>query len=114
MNSAEMELLGKQINYSKTNIVWVGLGTPKQIYFSHRLSSYCSVHAILAVGAAFDFHTGKIKKAPLWLQKIGLEWFYRLLREPKRLFKRYLRVVPAFVFFGFVDVLIFYYKKVFR
>lgn len=113
MKEPEMKYLGQTINQSKTNIVWVGLGAPKQIYFSHKLSSYCTVHAILPVGAAFDFHTGKIKKAPLWLQKLGLEWFYRLLKEPKRLFKRYRKVVPAFLLYGMVDLLSFYFKKIF-
>ena len=53
--------------------------------------------ALIGVGAAFDFHAGVIRQAPLWMQRHGLEWFYRLCREPRRLWRRYLRTNPAFV-----------------
>lgn len=53
--------------------------------------------ALIGVGAAFDFHAGVVKQAPLWMQRHGLEWMYRLCREPRRLWRRYLRTNPAFV-----------------
>ena len=105
MSEEQFQQLGKEISSGKTHVVWVGLGAPKQLYFSHKLRNYVKVQAILPIGAAFDFHTGRVKKAPKWIQKLGLEWFYRLVREPKRLFKRYIKVVPAFLFYNFLEVL---------
>jgi N-acetylglucosaminyldiphosphoundecaprenol N-acetyl-beta-D-mannosaminyltransferase len=86
------------INDSGAAVVWVGLGAVKQEYWmaQHRESLHAS--ALIGVGAAFDFHAGVVKQAPLWMQRRGLEWFYRLCREPRRLWRRYLRTNPAFVF----------------
>lgn len=100
MNYAEM---AAAIKAAKADIVWVGLGTPKQIYCAHELAKKTQVKYIITIGAAFDFHTGRIKKAPHWIQKIGMEWMFRLLMEPKRLFKRYFRVVPQFLWFALLD-----------
>jgi len=61
--------------------------------FRHRLT----VPVLIGVGAAFDFHAGKLKRAPVWMQEIGMEWFYRLMHEPKRLWRRYLVNGPIFV-----------------
>jgi N-acetylglucosaminyldiphosphoundecaprenol N-acetyl-beta-D-mannosaminyltransferase len=57
------------------------------------------------VGAAFDFHTGKVKQAPKLMQKVGLEWFFRLLMEPKRLYRRYLEIVPKFIWYNLKEFL---------
>jgi N-acetylglucosaminyldiphosphoundecaprenol N-acetyl-beta-D-mannosaminyltransferase len=74
---------------SKAQVVWVGLGTPKQDWESARLAA--EVGAIfVAVGAAFDFIAGEKKQAPMWMQRSGLEWLFRLAVEPRRLWKRYL------------------------
>jgi N-acetylglucosaminyldiphosphoundecaprenol N-acetyl-beta-D-mannosaminyltransferase len=79
----------EQINHSGASILFVGLGCPKQEF-------WCATHAphlkpiSIGVGAAFDFHAGTKKRPPLWVQKSGLEWLYRLISEPKRLWKRYL------------------------
>lgn len=94
----------KKIQSAKPTIVWVGLGAPKQIYFSYELSKILSTHYIIPIGAAFDFHTGRVKKAPKWIQKIGMEWCYRLFQEPKRLLKRYLKVVPLFIWYNLIDL----------
>ncbi|MFK8046227.1 MAG: WecB/TagA/CpsF family glycosyltransferase [Crocinitomicaceae bacterium] len=96
--------IGTNIDKSKANIVWVGLGAPKQIYFTNELVKHCNVQAIITIGAAFDFHTNRVKKAPKWIQKIGMEWFYRLLKEPRRLFGRYFKTIPLFMYYGFIDV----------
>ncbi|MDB5230095.1 MAG: glycosyltransferase [Chitinophagaceae bacterium] len=105
MNDVEMEALGSQINNSGADIVWIGLGTPRQEEFASRLSSYSNVHYIITVGAAFDFHTGKLKQAPNWMQNAGLEWLFRLMIEPKRLYKRYLTIVPLFIFYNVKEFL---------
>lgn len=77
------------IQESQATIVWVGLGTPKQDYVVHEIASRCVVTA-MAVGAAFDFIAGTQPEAPGFLQGTGLEWVYRLFKEPRRLWKRYL------------------------
>ena len=79
----------KMISESSATIVWVGLGTPKQDYVAHEIAQQIPVHAI-AIGAAFDYLSGNISEAPKLFQILGLEWFYRLMKEPKRLARRYL------------------------
>jgi N-acetylglucosaminyldiphosphoundecaprenol N-acetyl-beta-D-mannosaminyltransferase len=96
MTSNEWIVLGKMINDSGANIVWIGLSTPKQEVFAEELSKYCSVNYIITVGAVFDFFTGHLERGPKFMQKNGLEWLYRLYKEPKRLWRRYAQVIPAF------------------
>lgn len=103
MSDEELKELAKDINSQKTDVVWIGLSTPKQEIFAYRLSKFTNVHFICTVGAAFDFHTGKVKEAPKWIQKIGMEWFFRLLVEPKRLWKRYFEIVPLFIWYNFLE-----------
>jgi len=97
MSDDEFKALAASINRSKADVVWIGLSTPKQEHFARRLAQWTNVHFIVTVGAAFDFHTDRIKQAPRWIQKSYLEWFYRLMTEPKRLYKRYLEIVPLFI-----------------
>ncbi|WP_370448632.1 WecB/TagA/CpsF family glycosyltransferase [Cryobacterium sp. TMB1-7] len=78
-----------RIRDSGADIVWVGLGTPKQDFEAMRLANSLPIVAI-AIGAAFDFAAGTLREAPPWMTALGLEWSYRLLREPKRLWRRYL------------------------
>lgn len=86
----------KAINDAKVNVLFVGIGCPKQERWmaEHKDSLNC---VMLGVGAAFDFIAGSKKHAPRWMQQIGLEWFFRLLSEPKRLWKRYLITNPRFI-----------------
>lgn len=100
MTDEEMTALGNTIKASGANVVWIGLSTPKQEKFGTRLAKFTNVDFIITVGAAFDFHTGNVKQAPKWIQKSGLEWFFRMTMEPKRLFKRYVEIVPLFVFYN--------------
>jgi N-acetylglucosaminyldiphosphoundecaprenol N-acetyl-beta-D-mannosaminyltransferase len=86
----------QKITDSGANIVWVGLGTPKQDYEVERIKASLPVTA-LAVGAAFDFIAETVEQAPTWMQKSGTEWVYRWSKEPKRLAKRYLWGNPKFV-----------------
>jgi N-acetylglucosaminyldiphosphoundecaprenol N-acetyl-beta-D-mannosaminyltransferase len=88
-DAKEIRRIDSAIRESHANIVWVGLGTPKQDYEATRISQTCNVPAV-AVGAAFDFLAGTKNEAPQFLQGIGLEWLYRLLSEPRRLWRRYL------------------------
>jgi N-acetylglucosaminyldiphosphoundecaprenol N-acetyl-beta-D-mannosaminyltransferase len=99
--------IADQISNAKADIVWIGISTPKQEEFAFNLSKYTNVSYIIAVGAAFDFHIDAIKQAPGWIQKIGMEWFYRLLVEPKRLFKRYIYIVPKYIYLNLLDLIKF-------
>jgi N-acetylglucosaminyldiphosphoundecaprenol N-acetyl-beta-D-mannosaminyltransferase len=105
MADIEWKALVHQIIMSRTDIVWIGLSTPKQEKFAAKLASMVNVKYIITVGAAFDFFTGRVKQAPKWMQKAGLEWFYRLCQEPKRLFKRYLKIVPKFTVLAISELL---------
>lgn len=89
MTPTETAAQDQVISESGANIVWVGLGTPKQDFEVERLSQALPVVAI-AIGAAFDFVAGTKREAPSWMSKVGLEWLFRLASEPRRLWRRYL------------------------
>jgi N-acetylglucosaminyldiphosphoundecaprenol N-acetyl-beta-D-mannosaminyltransferase len=89
----ELEL----INASGAAVVWVGTGQPRQEQWMHRMRPRLSAPLLVGVGAAFDFHAGLVSQAPPWMQRSGLEWVYRLSREPRRLWPRYVRYNPRFV-----------------
>ena len=85
-----------EITGSGVRILFVGIGCPKQeIWMAEHKDRINAV--MLGVGAAFDFHTGRVKQAPGWMQRSGLEWLFRLLMEPRRLWKRYFKHNPRFV-----------------
>lgn len=86
----EIEHIIKIINEKKPDILAVGLGAPKQEKFLFKYRDRLNVPVSLAIGASIDFEAGNIKRAPKWMQDTGLEWFYRLCKEPKRMFKRYI------------------------
>lgn len=77
------------INKYKPDILAVGLGAPKQEKFIYKYKDKLQVPISLAIGATIDFEAGNIKRAPIWMQKSGLEWLYRFIKEPKRMFRRY-------------------------
>lgn len=89
-NEFELNKIIKMINETKPDILAVGLGAPKQEKFIWKYKNKLNVPISLAIGASIDFEAGNIKRCPEWMQKNGLEWFYRLVKEPKRMFKRYL------------------------
>ena len=92
----EDEAILDEIHASGADIVWVGLSTPKQERWMAAHAGRLRATAI-GVGAAFDFHAGNVSQAPSWMQRAGLEWFYRLIQEPRRLFVRYAVGIPTFV-----------------
>ncbi len=97
LTEAEGRRYVEVLNQSGAHIVWVGLSTPKQELWMHRWRPLLEAPLLIGVGAAFDFHAGTLPQAPPTLQRAGLEWAYRLTREPRRLWRRYLRNNPAFV-----------------
>ncbi len=92
-NEREIEL----INDSGAAVVWVGTGQPRQELWMHDMRPLLRPPLLVGVGAAFDFHAGLVSQAPPWMQRNGLEWSYRLSREPRRLWRRYARYNPRFV-----------------
>lgn len=97
LNPAEDDDVVDRINRSGADIVWVGLSTPKQERWMAAHVGRLQAPAMVGVGAAFDFHAGLVSQAPSWMQQRGLEWLYRVAKEPRRLWKRYLQNNPAFV-----------------
>jgi N-acetylglucosaminyldiphosphoundecaprenol N-acetyl-beta-D-mannosaminyltransferase len=101
MGSAE-ELCNEQaaslINQARPDIVWVGVSTPKQEAWMACMRPLLDAPVLIGVGAAFDFHTGRVAQAPHWIQQAGLEWLFRLAHEPRRLWRRYLLDNPRFLF----------------
>jgi N-acetylglucosaminyldiphosphoundecaprenol N-acetyl-beta-D-mannosaminyltransferase len=97
LTPAEEERAIADIDSSGAEIVWVGTGQPKQERWMARMRPRLRAPLLVGVGAAFDFHAGLVPQAPRWMQRSGLEWSYRLVREPRRLWRRYARYNPRFV-----------------
>jgi N-acetylglucosaminyldiphosphoundecaprenol N-acetyl-beta-D-mannosaminyltransferase len=97
LNFEEEDELLLQIHSCRPHIVWVGLSTPKQERWMAQYVNRCRVPLLVGVGAAFDFHTGRIRDCSSWLKRAGMQWAHRLLQDPKRLWNRYLRNNPEFV-----------------
>ncbi|HEY5079379.1 MAG TPA: WecB/TagA/CpsF family glycosyltransferase [Opitutaceae bacterium] len=97
LNEAERTGLASAFAGARPDITWVGLGTPKQERFMAGPGKALGAGLLIGVGAAFDFHSGRIRQAPLWIQRSGLEWIFRLCMEPRRLGWRYLATNTMFV-----------------
>jgi N-acetylglucosaminyldiphosphoundecaprenol N-acetyl-beta-D-mannosaminyltransferase len=111
MQEDDWDNLVAKINESSVQIIWIGLSTPKQEKFAYELAKRVKVRYIITIGAAFDFHTGQLAQAPRWMQRSGLEWFYRLCKEPRRLWKRYIEIVPKFAIMASADLIKHYLRK---
>lgn len=97
LTEEEDEEICNQINEAKPDVLWVGIGVPKQEKWMVRTRDRLEVPVMCAVGAAFDFHAGRVSQAPTWMQERGLEWTYRIAQEPRRLLPRYLYTNPRFM-----------------
>jgi len=97
LTEAERAGVVQEINSSRADVVWVGIGVPKQEKWMAQMRPLLEAPVLIGVGAAFDFHAGLVPQAPVWIQESGLEWAYRLVHEPRRLGRRYLRYNPRFV-----------------
>jgi N-acetylglucosaminyldiphosphoundecaprenol N-acetyl-beta-D-mannosaminyltransferase len=86
-----------RIQAAAPDVVWVGMSTPKQERWMYEHRGRLSVPLMAGVGAAFDFVAGTLKQAPAWMQENGLEWFFRLVQEPRRLWRRYLVIGSKFL-----------------
>jgi N-acetylglucosaminyldiphosphoundecaprenol N-acetyl-beta-D-mannosaminyltransferase len=97
LSDDEERKLAADIDESGAAIVWCGISTPRQEKWVARMRPLVGAPVLVSVGAAFDFLAGRVSQAPSWMQRRGLEWAYRLSREPRRLGPRYLRSNPAFI-----------------
>jgi N-acetylglucosaminyldiphosphoundecaprenol N-acetyl-beta-D-mannosaminyltransferase len=104
LSAEEEEALRAQIEECKPDVLWCGLSTPKQERFMAAYGGRLPVKLMVGVGAAFDLLSGNLDEAPDWMKQTGLQWFYRLIKEPKRLWRRYLLNNPRFVFLVFLQM----------
>jgi N-acetylglucosaminyldiphosphoundecaprenol N-acetyl-beta-D-mannosaminyltransferase len=97
LTDEEQQVAAADINASGADVVWVGTGQPRQELWMAAMRPHLRAPLLVGVGAAFDFHAGLVRQAPPWMGRHGLEWTYRLAREPRRLWRRYLNYNPRFV-----------------
>jgi N-acetylglucosaminyldiphosphoundecaprenol N-acetyl-beta-D-mannosaminyltransferase len=97
VSSEEREAQVDRIRRAQPHFVWVGLGSPKQEVWMAQNASSLPGSLCMGVGAAFDMHAGRIRRAPNWMRGIGVEWLYRITQDPSRLINRYAKVVPRFL-----------------
>ncbi|MCW3066248.1 MAG: WecB/TagA/CpsF family glycosyltransferase [Solirubrobacterales bacterium] len=97
LTDEERDAIAREIDQAQADVVWVGIGVPKQEKWMAKMRPLLSAPVLIGVGAAFDFHAGLVPQAPAWMQTAGLEWAYRLAHEPRRLWRRYARHNPRFV-----------------
>lgn len=109
---AEQQMV-RRIMAAKPDIVWVGLGSWKQVLWAQQYRSRLSPKLIMLVGAAFDFVSLAKPQAPVWIRQVGLEWLFRLCQEPTRLWRRYVLQIPGFILLAFKEVVGFYWRKLF-
>lgn len=104
LSKDEDDKVVEDINSSNSDIVWVGLGSPKQDLWMHEHRNRINAPVLIGVGAAFDFIAGTKPQAPRWMRNSGFEWLFRLITEPKRLWRRYLINYPLFVYYVLVEL----------
>lgn len=105
LSSSESNEIIALINNTKPDIIWVGLGAPKQEYWIAENWQQLRPAILMGVGAAFNFHANEKKRAPVWMRNLCLEWLYRLAYEPKRLWRRYLVTNSLFIYYLIRDTL---------
>jgi N-acetylglucosaminyldiphosphoundecaprenol N-acetyl-beta-D-mannosaminyltransferase len=103
LDDREAENDARRINETGADVVWVGLGCPKQERWMARFRPLLDAPVLIGVGAGFDFLAGRKPLAPRWVQRSGFEWLYRMMSEPRRLWPRYSRVVPTFLYLAVRD-----------
>jgi N-acetylglucosaminyldiphosphoundecaprenol N-acetyl-beta-D-mannosaminyltransferase len=104
LNAEEEENLRAQLEAAKVDVLWCGLSTPKQERFMAAYVGRLPVKLMVGVGAAFDLLSGNLSEAPDWMKQAGLQWLYRLIKEPKRLWRRYLLNNPRFIWLSFLQL----------
>jgi len=108
---ADSPAIVEEINRLSPDVIWVGLGTPKQQQWIHDNKPNLARGVLLGVGFAFDVNAGTKRDAPMWMQNLGLTWLFRLYQEPRRLFTRYLKYNTAFLYFCVVDLARHFFRR---
>jgi N-acetylglucosaminyldiphosphoundecaprenol N-acetyl-beta-D-mannosaminyltransferase len=103
LEANELARVRADITRVRPDVIWIGLGTPKQEYFMARHWADFDAGVLIGVGAAFDFHSGRVRQAPRWIRGSGFEWLFRLAMEPRRLGWRYLKTNPLFLLHVFAQ-----------
>ena len=96
LDAGELAALRADVTRTRPDVIWVGLSSPKQEKFMSQHGRDLDAALLIGVGAAFDFHSGRVRQAPRWIQRSGFEWLFRLCTEPRRLGRRYLTTTPLF------------------
>jgi N-acetylglucosaminyldiphosphoundecaprenol N-acetyl-beta-D-mannosaminyltransferase len=97
LSATEKDEIRRRIRAARPDVLWVGLSTPKQEIWMAKNCEHLGVPVLVGVGAAFDLNSGRLRQAPVWMREHGLEWSWRLIQEPRRLWRRYLLMGPRFV-----------------
>ncbi|MCA1569014.1 MAG: WecB/TagA/CpsF family glycosyltransferase [Chloroflexi bacterium] len=97
LSEEEEDAIVTEMNGSKADVIWIGVGAPKQEKWMAAMRERLDAPVLVGVGAAFDFHAGLVPQAPEWMQSAGLEWLFRMAQEPRRLAPRYVRYNPRFI-----------------
>lgn len=105
LTEAEESEMISTINTANPDILWIGIGSPKQELWMREHLGKIQTRVMIGVGAAFDFHAGLKPQAPKWIRQSGFEWLFRLMTEPKRLWRRYFYSIPAFILLGLAQEL---------
>jgi N-acetylglucosaminyldiphosphoundecaprenol N-acetyl-beta-D-mannosaminyltransferase len=104
LNEAEEREVASLLDKAAADVLWVGLSTPKQERWMYEHRETLRVPVMIGVGAAFDMNSGKSRRAPVWMQDHGLEWLYRLVADPLRLWRRYLVTIPKAAWFVCLEI----------
>ncbi|MBF2002358.1 MAG: WecB/TagA/CpsF family glycosyltransferase [Synechococcales cyanobacterium M58_A2018_015] len=108
-DEAECQRIVEIVNQTDATVLAVGVGSPKQEKFIHKYrDQFKNIKIIMGIGATIDFEAGNVARAPKWISEVGLEWLYRLLSEPRRLWRRYLVEGPAFFWFALLQMINLY------
>jgi N-acetylglucosaminyldiphosphoundecaprenol N-acetyl-beta-D-mannosaminyltransferase len=107
----EAQEIALQIAASKADILFVGISSPQKEHFLNKYLQVMKVPFVMGVGGSFDILAGRTKRAPLWMQKMGLEWVYRIYQEPRRMWKRYATTNPVFIYLIFKQKLSIWFGK---
>ncbi len=105
LSEEETAQMVDRVEAANTDIMWIGLGCPKQEIWMNQHVGRMKDVVLVGVGAAFDFHTDRVHRAPAWMRNYGLEWLHRLTSEPKRLWRRYCYYAPRFVLLSLIETL---------
>lgn len=112
LTEEEDNAIVEEINRSNADIIWVGLGSPKQDLWMHEHRGRINAPILIGVGAAFDFLAGTKPQAPRWMRDNGFEWLFRLVTEPKRLWRRYLVDCPLFIYYLLLDTISKFFSRI--